>query len=260
MATDWFKMGVGFYRDPALVRAGEAAEIFFVRALGYCAENDTKGFIPKVAISLICPADPQARVDRLVAEKVLIERKEDYKVRSWGKWQQELDDLFERRRKDRERKQRERDEAKMSDGTSVDESEDSPRNSSGKDPDNDPDNDPDSPRIPSLSLDGDGDGEKSLQTSEVTPITKSKRGTRLPNPFGISDEMRDWCIDRGISESQARSSHATFCRYWWSKAKDNTKLDWFMTWQNWLTKDYPNAGQRESPGKALLREMGVYES
>lgn len=60
-----------------------------------------------------------------------------------------------------------------------------------------------------------------------------KRGTRLPNPYPLTDAM----IDAGdaIDDRLALAlEHDKFCDYWWAKAgRDATKLDWVATWRNW---------------------------
>lgn len=240
MATDWFKMGVGFYRDPALIRAGEAAEVFFVRALGFCAENDTKGSIPKEALLLICPVKPKPRVDALVRERVLTERKDDYHVRSWDKWQAELDALQDRRRKDRERKAKEREAERIRRL-----SEDSPEDASA-------DTGEDSPPIPSY-IDGDGDGE----TPSVSKASRRKPETPAPDIFPPTDAMRKWITEHGISPDQAKRETDRFLEH--HRSKDNRFRDWNAAWRKWMGGVTPDRHPTQplSPGAELNRQMGL---
>ena len=36
---EWVKLDTTFYLDAAIVRAGEAAEVLFVRAMAYCGDE-----------------------------------------------------------------------------------------------------------------------------------------------------------------------------------------------------------------------------
>ena len=47
---DWVKLATNYYNDPALMRAGEAAEVLFTRALAYAGDQETDGVIPTEAL------------------------------------------------------------------------------------------------------------------------------------------------------------------------------------------------------------------
>ncbi len=71
-----------------------------------------------------------------------------------------------------------------------------------------------------------------------------KRGTRIPDPFVVTTEMREWAAGRAplvqVDESTER-----FVNHWRAKAgKDATKLDWPATWRNWLLKDQDDRANR----------------
>lgn len=108
---EWFKMSASFDLDGALIRAGEAAEVLFNRGLAHCTREETEGFIQDGIPERLCPKGTKARVRALVAAELWIrnEPRGGWVVRSWGKWQGELDALAARRRADRERKRRQRD-------------------------------------------------------------------------------------------------------------------------------------------------------
>ncbi|MBK9162887.1 MAG: helix-turn-helix domain-containing protein [Acidobacteria bacterium] len=63
---------------------------------------------------------------------------------------------------------------------------------------------------------------------------EQKRGTRIPDPFLLTAEMRAYAaerrpdIDVGIETEK-------FCNYWRAKAGQGArKLDWTATWRNWI--------------------------
>jgi hypothetical protein len=63
-------------------------------------------------------------------------------------------------------------------------------------------------------------------------------GTRIPEPFPITDDMRQWALAEGFTPEQARASTERFVDYWIAKpGKDGRKADWPATWRNWLRKD-----------------------
>lgn len=85
-------------------------------------------------------------------------------------------------------------------------------------------------------------------TSHVgTELTPRKRGTRLPADWRPALELIAWARSRGIPDEYQRHETEKFCNYWWAKAgKDATKLDWGLTWQNWLIRaaeERPPRGQ-----------------
>lgn len=115
-------LGAGYYRDDALLEAGEAAELLFVRALSYCAESTSDGFISDRQLTMVVGIgmkDAVRRADRLI-EVGLWERVEGgYVVRSWLKWNRSADDIGRYRKKDRERKASKPGEGKESESDRI---------------------------------------------------------------------------------------------------------------------------------------------
>lgn len=81
-------------------------------------------------------------------------------------------------------------------------------------------------------------GAASRRSREDTP----KRGTRLPDDFAITDDMKTWFAEncRGVDGPRETEK---FRNYWRSKSgKDATKLDWPATWRNWMLTAAERAG------------------
>lgn len=75
--------------------------------------------------------------------------------------------------------------------------------------------------------------EREARTSGREP---PKRGTRLPEPFIVTDEMRTWAHER-CPDADLDLETEKFVNYWSAKAgRDAIKLDWRRTWQNWLLR------------------------
>jgi hypothetical protein len=73
---------------------------------------------------------------------------------------------------------------------------------------------------------------------------KTKRATRIPDDFAITEEMRDWGRKRAPHVNGELETEK-FVNYW--KAKSGaaaTKIDWERTWQNWIL----NAAERTPSG------------
>ncbi len=67
-----------------------------------------------------------------------------------------------------------------------------------------------------------------------------QRGTRLPDIYPISDEMRAWVREHAPDVSP--QEHEKFCDYWRGVAgQRGVKLDWFATWRNWMRKAQEDA-------------------
>jgi hypothetical protein len=80
----------------------------------------------------------------------------------------------------------------------------------------------------------------------------AKRGRRIPVDFTVTPEMVAWANEHcpGID---GRTETQKFVNYWRSATgKGATKLDWELTWQNWLlnARDRYGAGARASPNGA----------
>lgn len=98
-----------YYKDDAIAEAGEKAELLFVRGLAFSADVLKDGFISDIQLSRFVGVgmrDVQARARKLV-EKGLWSRDDErcgYVVNAWEKWNQSLDEIKEKQRKDAERK------------------------------------------------------------------------------------------------------------------------------------------------------------
>lgn len=76
----------------------------------------------------------------------------------------------------------------------------------------------------------------STAIEKETPIgvSKKKIGTRIPETFELSAEMREYARTRAPNVS-VELEHEKFRNYWKAKAgRDGTKLDWAATWRNWI--------------------------
>jgi hypothetical protein len=76
--------------------------------------------------------------------------------------------------------------------------------------------------------------EESAANAAPPPEPKPKRGTRLPETFMLTSEMRTWAQTKrpGVDVEEETTK---FCNHFRSVAgRTGTKLDWNLTWQNWI--------------------------
>src|SRR6218665_2786899 len=90
----------------------------------------------------------------------------------------------------------------------------------------------------------------------VARNARGARGTRIPDDFTITDQMRAWAAERcpGMDINLATEK---FVNYWQARpGKNGTKLDWFATWRNWLLSDFERlpAQRGPSPPKVTAAE------
>ncbi len=118
---EWVKLygRPAYYHDGGLLRAGEAAEVLFCRALAHCAAQESRGVIDKAVLPMLVTTRAQQRADALVREGLWVEESDRYLVRNWHKYQEEHDAAVDRKVRDRERKRAAR-EAERVRGLSAD--------------------------------------------------------------------------------------------------------------------------------------------
>ncbi len=125
---DWCRLTTNYYLDGAVLRAGEAAEVLFLRCIAYSGAQETRGLVPKHVLPMLAPGKTQARLNALLREGLLVDEGAHVRLRSWDRHQERLNVEAERRRKDRERKADERRRVRAeSTDTSTDTSTDRPR-------------------------------------------------------------------------------------------------------------------------------------
>lgn len=94
---DWVKLATNYYDDPAIMRAGEAAEILFTRALAYVGDQETDGVVPREVLPRLTPRNGVTRARALVSEGLWEVIPEGWRFLAWAKHQTTKDQLDQRR-------------------------------------------------------------------------------------------------------------------------------------------------------------------
>lgn len=95
--------------------------------------------------------------------------------------------------------------------------------------------------------------EKKEDTPQAASTT---RGTRIPDEFLLTPEMRTWAERKRPGIDPALETEK-FCNYWRAKSgRDAAKLDWRATWNNWILNARldPSAPIPRSVGKNLVED------
>lgn len=90
-----------------------------------------------------------------------------------------------------------------------------------------------------------GDAYKE-EPNKRTLIREPERGTRIPDPFLLTVEMRSYAADKRPN-IDVNEETEKFVNYWRSKPGSGArKLDWVATWRNWILN-----AKGGSSGKAI---------
>jgi len=109
-----------------------------------------------------------------------------------------------------------------------------------------PDSEPDRQAETETETDTSPNGEGARKRAST------RRGTRIPQPFVVTGDMRAWAAQEVPGLDVDRSTRS-FVDYWRGVAgAKGTKLDWVGTWRNWLRKDH-----ERSPGGRAGRPSSV---
>lgn len=76
-------------------------------------------------------------------------------------------------------------------------------------------------------------------TEKTTSKAPPSRGTRLPDDFQVTEELRAWFVEQrfGGTNDFWRSQHDQFKDYWRGRpGGGGVKKDWPATWRNWMRK------------------------
>lgn len=75
------------------------------------------------------------------------------------------------------------------------------------------------------------------EEKETTPLaSKARKGTRIPDTFLLTAEMREWGTKRRPDVDLLLETEL-FCNHFRAApGQRGTKLDWILTWKNWILK------------------------
>jgi len=229
----WFKVDDGFAFHRKTIRAGNLAVGLWVRAGSWSAQQLTDGHVPlDVVVALGGTADD---AEQLVDAGLWDGTEEGYAFRGWHEYQPSREAVEEEREKARKRKQAWRDS--KTDGGGPDGRP--PVRPGGTDGGTRNGTDVGTPASPTRP-----DPTRPVLPTEVPKsVAASQRGTRLSEDFTITEEMKTWAIEKGMTGTYVLARHETFMNHWPAQpGKAGVKLDWVKTWKNWMLRDFKPTG------------------
>lgn len=88
---------------------------------------------------------------------------------------------------------------------------------------------------------------KNSSTKKNQSGDRAKRGTRIPENFTVTDEMRAWAREH-VPQLAGAGETEKFVDYWRAAAgHTSVKLDWAAAWRNWMRKAAERLPPRASP-------------
>jgi hypothetical protein len=84
-------------------------------------------------------------------------------------------------------------------------------------------------------------------TTSNEVVGAAKRGSRIPANFTVTAEMVAWAQEHAPLVN-GKLATEKFINYWLAKSgRDATKLDWVLTWKNWMLTDQERQGTPRLP-------------
>lgn len=253
-------LAADYYDDPAIIAAGPDAELWYVRALAWCAGHpETDGVIPlEVALYRLGIPDAMSRVITCDSHGLVEKNDDSVSVTSWVKWNDSWRDIQERteskRAAARARKARER--ARKSEQPVTGHVTRDMGRDMGRDITRDTRNKEKGERRKesintSLLVSPLAEGVTETAAELVTvaadappatattskPSKPSKaRGTRLPDGWQPDPALVDWT--RANAPAAANSLEVDRFRDYWTAqpGAKGRKTDWAATWRNWARR------------------------
>ena len=254
-------LAAAYYDDPAIIAVGPEAELWYVRALAWCAAHpETDGVIPiEVAVNRLGIPDAMSRVITCDSHKLVTKNDESVSVTSWVKWNDSWRDIQERtdgkRASARARKARERgrksERAKPVNVTrdmGRDMVRDNTRDSRNKEKGVRSKESINTSLLVSPLAEGATETAAELVTvaADATPATantantstrtRASRGTRLPDGWQPDQALADWT--RANAPAAANAAEVERFRDYWQSLSGQraVRADWAATWRNWARR------------------------
>lgn len=274
-------LAADYYDDPAIIAVGPDAELWYLRALAWCAGHpETDGVIPlEVALYRLGIPDAMSRVITCDSHGLVAKNDDSVSVTSWVKWNDSWRDIQERteskRAAARARKARER-ARKSEQPTQGDVTRDMGRDM-GRDNTRDTRNKEKGERrkesittslLVSPLAEGSPTASAELatvaadaapatantstpsKTQKPSPRARSSRGTRLPDGWQPDQALADWT--RANAPAAANAVEVDRFRDYWQSLSGQraVRADWAATWRNWARRCQEQAhGPQRGPAQ-----------
>lgn len=253
-------LAAAYYDDPAIIAVGTDAELWYVRALAWCAAHpETDGVIPlEVALYRLGIPDAMSRVTECDSHKLVTKNGDSVSVTSWVKWNGKWRDIQERtdvkradararKARERARKSEQSTQGNVTRDMGRDMGRDKVRDTRDKEKGERRKETINTPLLVSPSLESLTPAVAETQTvaADAAPATANTskpsksskaRGTRLPDGWQPDQALADWT--RANAPAAANSLEVDRFRDYWTAqpGAKGRKTDWDATWRNWARR------------------------
>lgn len=253
-------LAAAYYDDPAIIAAGPDAELWYVRALAWCANHpETDGVIPlEVALYRLGIPDAMSRVITCDSHGLVIKNDDSVSVTSWVKWNDSWRDIQERteakraaararKARERARKSEQPTQANVTRDIGRDIGRDKVRDSRNKEKGERRKENITTSLLVSPHAEGITESAAELVTvaagaapataNTSKPSKQSKaRGARIPDGWQPDQALADWT--RANAPAAANSLEVDRFRDYWTAqpGAKGRKTDWAATWRNWARR------------------------
>lgn len=253
-------LAADYYDDPAIIAVGPDAELWYVRALAWCAGHpETDGVIPlEVALYRLGIPDAMSRVITCDSHGLVAKNDDSVSVTSWVKWNDSWRDIQDRteskRAAARARKARERARKSEQPVTGAvtrdmgrDMGRDNTRDTRNKEKGERRKENITTSLLVSPLAEGRTETAAELVTvaADAAPATANTskpskaskaRGTRLPDGWQPDQALADWT--RANAPAAANSLEVDRFRDYWQSIPGQRaiRVNWAATWRNWARR------------------------
>ena len=250
-------LAAAYYDDPAIIAVGTDAELWYVRALAWCAAHpETDGVIPlEVAVNRLGIPDAMSRVTECDRHGLVTKSHADVSVTNWLKWNAPYRDTQAKndakRAAARARKARERarkSEQPTHGNVTRDMGRDMGRDTRDKEKREkrketintsfvvSPSLESLTPAVAETQTVAADAAPATANTSKPSRRTRAARGTRLPDGWQPDQALAEWTRTNAPAAANALEVER-FRDYWQSiPGQRAIRVNWAATWRNWARR------------------------
>ena len=223
----WFKVDDGFHGHPKVVELTLSAVGLWTLTGSWCAKYLTDGFVPDKTIIRLGGTVEESQ--ELVRADLWLTALGGYEFKDWADYQPLKADIELERSAAQERMRSVRAKRKGVNGSPE------------QPPNVPPNNTRSSPEVRSTP------SQSHPSPIPVPPTGEArKRGTRLNDKFEVTTEMVAWAKDNAPDVNGKRATEMFMNHFRSKSGQAGVRVDWVLTWKNWLLKDQQRAEERST--------------
>lgn len=253
-------LAAAYYDDPAIIAVGTDAELWYVRALAWCAAHpETDGVIPlEVAVNRLGIPDAMSRVTECDSHGLVTKSHADVSVTNWLKWNAPYRDTQAkndakraaaraRKARERARKSEQPTQGNVTRDMGRDKGRDNTRDTRDKEKREkrketittpllvSPSSESLTPAVAETQTVAADAAPATTNTSKASKASKA-RGTRLPDGWQPNPALVVWTRKNAPAAANAVEVDR-FRDYWTAQpGAKGRKTDWAATWRNWARR------------------------